>query len=314
MRDATKAIEQRIATNIKEWLKSRHKGGRVSRNTVATAIVVLDHLLERCPVSREDVISRGGGIRGARSGLSGVLARHSVSPDYLKEVTTCQSTTDGLQFFELLDWGKGLIRIREPRRSRFLREQIGIFVGLALEWLNAKSLSPRLDRAASPSHWIAAILEAAKGRSSGVVEQHLVGAKLKCRLPTVDIPNQPAHAPDIQTAREGDFALFECVYHVTAAPSRGVIDKCNSNLKTGKHPILLVPKIMEYGARALAQEEGIDSRITLLSIEDFLSVNIIEIAASEAKDFFSVLREIVAVYNDRLGKAETDLSLRIEIR
>jgi hypothetical protein len=71
---------------------------------------------------------------------------------------------------------------------------------------------------------------------------------------------------------------------------------------------------MEYRARALAQEEGIDSRITLLSIEDFLSVNIIEIAASEAKDFFSVLREIVAIYNDRLGKAETDLSLRIEIR
>ena len=33
-----------------------------------------------------------------------------------------------------------------------------------------------------------------------------------------------------------------------------------------------------------------------------------------AKDFFSVLKEIVEIYNRRLAEVETDLSLQIEIR
>jgi hypothetical protein len=34
----------------------------------------------------------------------------------------------------------------------------------------------------------------------------------------------------------------------------------------------------------------------------------------ENKDFFSVLKEIVEIYNKRLSEVETDLSLRIEVR
>ena len=80
------------------------------------------------------------------------------------------------------------------------------------------------------------------------------------------------------------------------------------------YPILLIPREQENKARILAQDEGIDKELTIISIEDFVALNIIELATEESKDFFSVLKEIVEIYNRRLAEVETDLSLRIEVR
>lgn len=101
---------------------------------------------------------------------------------------------------------------------------------------------------------------------------------------------------------------------MTAAPSRNVLQKCQENLKGGFHPILLIPQEQENKARVLAQDEAIDKELTIVSIEDFVALNIIELATEENKDFFSVLREIVEIYNSRLAEVETDLSLQIEVR
>ncbi|MCB9135322.1 MAG: DUF4928 family protein, partial [Anaerolineales bacterium] len=154
----------------------------------------------------------------------------------------------------------------------------------------------------------------AKGRSGGIVEQQLVGAKLSRRFQNITIPNHPAHAGDKQTERGGDFAVAHLIYHVTAAPSRNVLQKCKENLKAGRHPILLVPREQENKVRVLAQDEGIDQELTIVSLEDFIALNIIELATEENKDFFTVLKEIVAIYNQRLSEVETDLSLQIEVR
>lgn len=171
-----------------------------------------------------------------------------------------------------------------------------------------------VDRRQAPTSWINLIIENAKLRSSGVVEQHLVGAKLERRFKGIEIPNHPAHAGDRQTAREGDFTISKLVYHVTATPSRSVIQKCAGNIKTGLHPILLVPSEQENKARILAQDEGIDKALTILSIENFVALNIIELATEGNKDFFSILKEIVQIYNKRLTEVETDLSLQIQVR
>jgi hypothetical protein len=162
--------------------------------------------------------------------------------------------------------------------------------------------------------WVHMIVENAKQRSGGVVEQHLVGAKLERRFTSLSVPNHPAHAGDVQTAREGDFTISKLVYHVTATPSRSVIQKCAANIKAGFHPILLIPSEQENKAQVLAQDEEIDKELTILSIENFVSTNIIELATEENKDFFAVLKEIVQIYNRRLNEVETDLSLQIQIR
>ncbi|MBN1936239.1 MAG: DUF4928 family protein [Anaerolineae bacterium] len=175
------------------------------------------------------------------------------------------------------------------------------------------NLKLELNKTHSPQIWVGTILENAKGRSGGVVEQQLVGAKLARRFKGMDIPNHPAHAGDRQTERAGDFAILKLVYHVTSAPSRDVLQKCIKNVRAGLYPILLIPREQENKARILAQDEGVDKEVTIISIEDFVALNIIELATEESKDFFSVLKEIVEIYNQRLLEVETDLSLQIQV-
>jgi len=264
-------------------------------------------------VERELVISKGGEVTGARSGLRMILETYNIPSNYLKEVTTRQAHQDGQRLFNELEWGEKLVEIPKDRRDELLLGLIEYLKGSALQWFTRQNLKLDLDRRQAPTTWINVIIENAKGRSGGIVEQQLIGAKLERRFKGIDIPNHPSHAADLQTERPGDFTIAKMVYHVTAAPSRDVIRKCVKNVKVGLHPILLVPNELINKARILAQDEGIDRELVVLSIEDFVAMNIIELATEDKKDFFSVLKEIVQIYNRRLTEVETDLALQIEV-
>jgi hypothetical protein len=307
-------IRQQSHQILNGWLESCTRHGRISRNTIAMGIVVLDHVRRDCPVSRDAVISQGGEVGGARSGLGAILQSYDIPSRYLKEVTTRQGHQDGQRLFEQFEWGNRFAEMPEDERDELLLELIDDLRNLANEWLRRQNLKLDIDRRQSPTTWVKVIVENAKGRSGGVVEQQLVGAKLARRFKGMEIPNHPAHAGDRQTERAGDFAISQLVYHVTSAPSRDVLQKCAKNVRIGLCPILLVLHDQENKAQIFAQEEGIDKELTIVSIEDFVALNIIELAAEESKDFFSVLQEIVGIYNKRLSEVETDLSLRIEVR
>ena len=298
---------------LAQWLESCTRSQKISRNTVAMGIVVLDHLRKNCPVSREMVISRGGEVTGARSGLVRTLKSYDIQDGYLKEITTRQGHQDGQRLFEMFEWGGKFSGLTEEERDTLILSLIDTLRHLTSEWFKRQNLKLDIDRRQAPSTWVNIIVENAKGRSGGIVEQQFVGAKLVRRFQGVDIPNHPAHAADRQTDRAGDFRVSNMVYHVTAAPSRNVLLKCAENLRAGLHPILLIPREQENKVRYLAQDEGIDQELTIISIESFIALNIIEMATDENKDFFSVLKEIVEIYNARLSDVETDLSLRIEV-
>lgn len=308
------SLQQESLNVLDNWLESCTRNNKISRNTVAMGIVVLDHLRRNSPVSRNDVISQGGEVSGARSGLSKILETYGIPSSYLKEITTRQGHQDGQRLFEMFEWGKKFTHLSLQEREQLLLDLIVVFRNLANDWLKRQNLKLDLDRRQDPATWINLIVENAKGRSGGIVEQQLVGAKLARRFQNVDIPNHPAHAADRQTDRMGDFTISNLVYHVTAAPSRNVLQKCANNLRVGLHPVLLIPRDQENKVRILAQDEGIDQQITIISIESFIALNIIELATDENKDFFSVLKEIVEIYNARLSAVETDLSLQIEVR
>lgn len=314
MSDQQEKTRQESHQILDEWIASCTRSGNVARNTVCVGIVVIDHLRQNCPVSRDDVISLGGEVKGARSGLGNILEVYGVPRRYLKEVTTRQGHQDGQRLFEAFDWGNKLMEVSAEERDRLLLELIGDLSNRASQWLRRQNLKLDVDRRQAPTAWVNLIVENAKQRSGGVVEQHLVGAKLERRFEDIEIPNHPAHAGDRQTARAGDFTISQLVYHVTATPSRNVIQKCAENTKIGLHPILLVPSEQEFKAIALAQDEGVDKELTIISIEAFVALNIIELATEENKDFFGVLQDIVQIYNRRLAEVETDLSLRIEVR
>lgn len=310
----TDNLKQESYQILNDWIASCTRGGKVSRNTVSIGIVVLDHLRQKCHISKDEVISQGGEVKGARSGLGNILELYGISRGYLKEVTTRQGHQDGQRLFEALNWGNNLASLSEDERDELLLGLVADLSSRATEWLKRQNLKLDIDRRQAPTTWVNLIVENAKQRSGGVVEQHLVGAKLEKRFQNIEIPNHPAHAGDLQTARAGDFAISKLVYHVTATPSRNVIQKCAENIKVGLSPILLTPTEQEYKATALAQDEGIDKELTIISIEDFVALNIIELATEENKDFFGVLQDIVNIYNRRLAEVETDLSLQIEVR
>jgi hypothetical protein len=91
------------------------------------------------------------------------------------------------------------------------------------------------------------------------------------------------------------------------------MERCRRNLDVGLQPVLLVPRDRLERARGIAGEHGIETRVTFLAIEDFLTQNILELAQEHDMPAIDMLREIIRRYNERIDAAETDRSLRIEI-
>jgi hypothetical protein len=297
---------------LTRWLGSCTRRGTLSRNTVAVGIVVLHSLRSKCPLAKIDVVTKGGEIKGSRKGLGAILGEYGVV-GYLKEATTRQAHQDGQRLLKELRFGKDLARLRDDERDRILRELIDRLVREATTWLSRQHLRITCKRGSAPGSWVAEIIERAQGRSGGRVEQHLVGAKLAEAHRDVDVPILPGTAGDAQTGRAGDFQIRTTVCHVTAAPGEAVVKKCEANADAGLHPVLLVPSSVKDRALLWAENLGMRGRLTVIAIEDFLSVNIIEHSGGETQNFIETLRRIVTEYNRRVAVAETDTSLTIEI-
>jgi len=300
------------ARTVRSWLRSCERNNKISRNTIAVGLVVLDRLTRSSPLKKEDLFSKGGELKGSRSGLPSLLESYGIPSKFLKEATTRQAHQDAQTLAEKLSYGRQLSRTAESRHQE-LSEAVSLLVGEAKKWLAKQPIRVNCDRHSSPSSWISSILDKARGRSGGVVEQHLVGAKLQKRHPGRTVLNQPSHAGDRQTGRSGDFPLESVSYHVTATDAKEAVQRCADNVQSGTYPVLLVPKEFLERARVRAELAGIADRVTILSIEDFITQNVIEISTEQKADFFSVLREIIDEYNRRLEEVETDMSLKIEL-
>ena len=161
MNAASEQIRRKYFRILQEWLESCTRRGIISRNTIAVGIVVLDHLRQRCPVLREEVISKGGEVSGARAGLGETLEKYGISRKYLKEVTTRQAPQDGQRLFESFKWGEALAKLPSDERDDLLRELIEELAERARSWLRRQSLKLDLDRGHSPSAWVHVILEGA---------------------------------------------------------------------------------------------------------------------------------------------------------
>jgi len=148
------AIKQESRQILDSWIASCTRSGTVSRNTVAIGIVVLDHLKKTCPLSRDDVISPGGEVKGARSGLPNILNAYGIPISYLKEVTTRQGHQDGQKLFEHFEWGNKLSKLTDSERGQVLMGLIQILLGQANDWLTRQNLKLAIDRQQAPSTWI----------------------------------------------------------------------------------------------------------------------------------------------------------------
>jgi hypothetical protein len=199
--------------------------------------------------------------------------------------------------------------------SRILRLGKGaqVLTYIAKKWLSLQPIRVACDRRQAPALWVQSILEKVPEGSGGEVEQQLVGATLQRRHPEINVEIHPRDAADEQAQATSDFPFQQVCYHVTVNMSQGAIERCEENVASGVHPVLLLPKRFVEKAWVYAEVAGIQDRISILSIEDFITQNIIEMSTQGRQDFFATLKAIVEEYNRRLEEVETDMSLRIEI-
>ena len=164
-----------------------------------------------------------------------------------------------------------------------------------------------------PSPQIVADILIAAGSKAGAVAQHLVGAKLAVRLPTLEIVNVSYTTADQQLGRPGDFVVGDTAFHVTVSPMPPVLDKCKENLRNGFRSTLLVPESRLQAARQMAEAIEVEDRVGIVAIESFVGQNIEELAGFGSANLAAGFRALLAKYNERVEKVEADRSLLIRL-
>lgn len=145
----------------------------------------------------------------------------------------------------------------------------------------------------------------------GMVLQHLVAAKLSMILPMGAFEVHGASVADAPTERSGDFVINSTIIHCTTAPGAPLLEKCRLNLRAGCHPVIITIFDRVRTALDLASDAGLDGRVDVWDIQQFLSSNIYEHSLFDERNRNATIADIVDKYNEII-LAETDPSLRIE--
>lgn len=146
---------------------------------------------------------------------------------------------------------------------------------------------------------------------AGAVMQHLVGAKLDM-VTKGEMMHHGVSVADAPSNRSGDFLIGDVAIHVTTAPGEALIYKCGNNLSSGLRPLIITTEDGVGGAKALARQAGIDDRLDIIEIEQFIATNVYEWSRFERDLRPSTVAEIINRYNKIVADCESDPSLRIE--
>jgi hypothetical protein len=151
-----------------------------------------------------------------------------------------------------------------------------------------------------------------KRRAELLVAIHLVKATLELRFPALHIASECFSGADLQWGRPGDFRVGDTVFHVTVAPSHAVYEKCKRNLDKGLKVYLLVPERLSTGTKQNAELQA-TGKVSVQSIESFVSQNIDEVAQFSKSALRKEFRRLLELYNKRVNATETNKSMMIEI-
>jgi hypothetical protein len=146
----------------------------------------------------------------------------------------------------------------------------------------------------------------------GAVLQHLVGAKLSVVLPPDKFQIHGAYVADSPTDRCGDFVINNTIIHCTTAPGESLIQKCKANIRAGCLPVVITIYDRVKTAIDLAADAGLEGRVEVWDIQQFLSTNIGEHSLFDGAARNTKLADIIEKYNTIIAEVETDPSLRIK--
>lgn len=297
---------------------------------LCVALIVTQHARRRgLPLDPDSLVTQGGGqVLGlGKSAVQKVLRRHGIDRVLAAEGgRTSRGSLQNMRTYveflnELAEHGDLDLDGIEAYWIKGVRQ---FFAG--------KPFTLRMDPASSLRFVVGDILEQAIDRQkkggagtmvAGAVLQHLVGAKLELALGTGKVKHsrftrQIEHysfsTADSPRGRKGDFLIGDVAIHVTTAPGEAVIERCRENLREGLNPILVTAKTQVAAATGLAEGRGIDTRLDIFEVEQFVALNLHELAGFETASRQLAVGSLIECYNAIIENVETDPSLRIEFQ
>ncbi|EAV4716506.1 DUF4928 domain-containing protein [Salmonella enterica] len=304
----------------KSWYEGeRAKNGSMNTNVMNAGLIVSQMVADGLPITDARLYSDGKSQVRGLSGptISKILERHGETRTFTREGGRTSRGTIYLAaaFREVLN--NTLIPEDIHIDTVFVSTQLEEFFTqcVRLDYFDKQRITINLDHTRPVSVVVGEIIKATAERSdkpTGVVLQHLIGAKLQLRFPDIEIGSDRANAADLQTDREGDFQIGTTAFHVTTAPMEKLISRCAENKRAGYRPIILTLESKVIAARQMADNVGMSDQISVQAAETFIGNNIEEIAIYDGDKIREGLARLIRTYNARINTIEVDKSLMID--
>ena len=300
----------------------RFAAARVFRGQgpLSVALVVTQHAREMgLPLDPERLVTQGGGqVLGLGKGaVQAVLKRHGISRVLAKEGgRTSRGSLGNMREYV------GFLNRLSKGHPVDLEAVENFWVGRVQQFFSGQPFKIRLDASRSLRTVVREVIAQAEQRQrdtpgmyyAGAVLQHLVGAKLDCALGRGHLKHNSFSTADAPSGRAGDFFLGDVAIHVTTSPGEAVIERCRENLNDGYRPILVTLQAGLGVAEGLANNVGLAERIDIFEIEQFVALNLYELAKFAAEGRKTAITDLVNRYNEIIDEVETDPSLKIKLR
>lgn len=109
------------------------------------------------------------------------------------------------------------------------------------------------------------------------------------------------------------FRVGNTVIHVTHCPEWPLMHECFAESDQGLRPLVISSRAGAAQAEALAQHVGMDRKVEVLDITQFLVANMLEWTGFNGRQRRQTFEELIARYNAIVEACETDPSLKIEV-
>lgn len=287
---------------------------------LSVALVVTQHAKEMgLPLDSGKLVTEGGGqVLGLGKGaVQSVLKRHGIDRVLAKEGgRTSRGSLGNMREYV------AFLNALAKQGKVDLNAVEAFWVERVREFFAGKPFKIKLDASRSLRTVVRDVIGQAEERQKntpgmyygGAVLQHLVGAKLDCALGKGTLKHNSFSTADAPGGRAGDFFLGDVAIHVTTAPGEALIARCRDNLNDGFRPVLVTLQRGLPVAEELANRVGLGDRIDVFEIEQFVALNLYELAKFAANGRKTAVADLVNRYNEIVDEVETDPSLKVELR
>ncbi|WP_250508221.1 MULTISPECIES: DUF4928 family protein [unclassified Caballeronia] len=292
----------------------------LGKGPLCVALIVTKHAQQKgLPLESDQLVTEGGGqVLGlGKSAVQAILARHGITKVLASEGgrTSRGSMGNMQQYVAFLNTLASAGAVDLVAVEKYWIDRVNDFFA-------AKPFKFRLDSSKSLRTVVRDVLLQAEERQKstagmqyvGAVMQHLVGAKLDCALGRGTFEHNSFSTSDAQTGRAGDFFIGDVAIHITTSPSEALIHRFQDNLDKGHRPVLVTRQKGLTVADVLAENAGIADRVDIFEVEQFIALNLYELAKFAAAGRKVAVNEVIDRYNEIVDEFETDPSLKIELK